>query len=112
MRPPRASAGAWPCWHLGLGHLASRMVKINSRCFKTPAGRDLSRWPRGERRRADAAGWDVRRVVGRAVILGVLALREAGVGRIVLERETHKAVSGEDCQADGGEGPPGLGLLN
>lgn len=66
----------------------------------------------GERRRADAAGWDVRRVVGRAVILGVLALREAGVGSIVLERETHKAMSGEDCQADVGEGPPGLGLLN
>ena len=47
VRPPRASAGAWPCWHLGLGHLASRMVKINSHCFKTPAGNDLSRWPQG-----------------------------------------------------------------
>lgn len=62
---------------------------------------------RGEGRGADAAGWDVRRAVGRAVILGVLALWEAGVGRIVLERETHE----EGCQADVGKGPPGLGLL-
>lgn len=45
---------------------------------------------RGDGGRADAAGWDVRRVVGRAVILGVLALREAGVGRIVLEKETYR----------------------
>ena len=62
---------------------------------------------RGEGRGADAAGRDVRRAVGRAVILGVLALWEAGVGRIVLERETHK----EGCQADVGKGPPRLGLL-
>lgn len=44
---------------------------------------------RGEGRGADAAGRDIRGVVGRAVILGVLALGEARVGRIVLERETH-----------------------
>lgn len=45
---------------------------------------------RGDGGRADAAGRDVGRVVGGAVILGVLALREAGVGRVVLERGTHR----------------------
>lgn len=75
----------------------------------------------GEGRRADAAGRDVRRAVGRAVILGILALREAGVRRIVLEREIHRVPSEEAClavglpsaqsQADSGEGPHGVGLL-
>lgn len=45
---------------------------------------------RGDGGRADAAGRDVRRAVGGAVVLGVLALREAGVGRVVLQRETHR----------------------
>lgn len=45
---------------------------------------------RGDGGRADAAGRDVGRVVGGAVILGVLALREAGVGRVVLESGTQR----------------------
>lgn len=69
----------------------------------------------GEGRRADAAGRDVRRAVGRAVILGILALGEARIGRIVLERETHRVFNEEAClsllsaqsQADSGEGPHG-----
>lgn len=64
-----------------LGTLAGGAV----RCLLEDVGR------RGEWGRADAAGRDIRRAVGRAVILGILALREARVGRIVLERETHEA---------------------
>lgn len=45
---------------------------------------------RGDGGRADAAGWDVRRTVGGAVVLGVLALGEARVGRVVLQRETQR----------------------
>ena len=74
-----------------LGTLAGGAV----RCLLEDVGR------RGEWGRADAAGRDIRRAVGRAVILGILALREARVGRIVLERETHEAVSEEAS----GEGP-------
>ena len=39
--------GAQPCWYLGFRHLASRIVRINSCCFKPPADCHLSWWPQG-----------------------------------------------------------------
>lgn len=47
---------------------------------------------RGEGRGTEAAGGDVGRVVGWAEILGVLILREARVGGVVLAREKQTGV--------------------